>query len=247
MLRTPFAHGLAFGLALLGSTALTAQAAETRGLDAHVHGAATLDIAVDGDDVSMRFRLPGADGVGFERAARTDEERAAIESVEETLSDPIAVFGVPAAAGCEVVSADVAFTLDDHAGEDHDGREGHDHGDEDHGGGHSQEEHGDKTEAAHAGEHDHGHGDHDKDHGDDDDHDHAEDHGEHDHEDEPQHAEFVADYTLDCATPDALDTLDVTVFERFETLEGVAVQAITPAGQTAIELTGADAAVDLPR
>lgn len=80
--------------------------AETRELDVHVHGHATLTIAVAGDEVEMELAMPGASAVGFEHAAETDEQRAAVAAAIATLSDPMAVFALPPEAGCTVASAE---------------------------------------------------------------------------------------------------------------------------------------------
>jgi hypothetical protein len=113
-----------------------AQAEETRELDAHVHGEGRLDIAVDGTTVALSLAAPGADVVGFEHAAETAEDKAAVEAALATLARPLDLFVMPAAAGCTVTSAEVALI-----GED----EGHDHG-HDHGHDEAEED-----------EHDHGH------------------------------------------------------------------------------------------
>jgi len=95
---------------------------ETRQLDAHEHGTSTLNIAFDGGTLMMELEAPGADIVGFEHAAESDANRAAIEAAEATLSDPASLFVLPAAAGCTLASADAHL-----AGEDHDHAHGEDH------------------------------------------------------------------------------------------------------------------------
>jgi hypothetical protein len=127
----------ALALATLGLTASAALAASDhdhdhahdqdtprREMGAHVHGEGALDIAVEDGRVMMAFAAPGADIVGFEHAATTDADRAAIEAAKAKLADPLALFAPAAAAGCAVVSA--AVTLEGGAEEDHD--HGHDHG-----------------------------------------------------------------------------------------------------------------------
>ena len=80
---------------------------EKRELGAHEHGAVELRVAVEGDTVEMMLEVPGNDIVGFEHAAETDEQKASVEAEKERLGDPLALFVVPAAAGCEVASAEV--------------------------------------------------------------------------------------------------------------------------------------------
>ncbi|WP_179379583.1 zinc uptake protein ZrgA [Jannaschia marina] len=126
--------------ALLATTAL---AEDTRQLDAHEHGTGALDIAIDGTTVAMELRVPGADIVGFEHAAESDEDRAAIAEALTTLSTPTDLFGLSDAAGCTVEAA--TADLETEGAEDHD----HDHGDH-------TEEHGHDDH----GHDDHGHEDH---------------------------------------------------------------------------------------
>ena len=101
-MRTPYS--LSFLVALLASPAL---ADETRELGSHEHGAATLQVAVEGESVTMALEVPGEDIVGFEHVPETDEQKAAVEAERKRLSDPTALFVLPEAAGCEVASAEV--------------------------------------------------------------------------------------------------------------------------------------------
>lgn len=103
-----------------------AAAGDIRGLGAHVHGQGTLNIAVEGGIVAMAFAAPGADIVGFEHAATSDEDRAAIAAGKAKLADPLALFVVPGAAGCTAQIAEVVLVTegdarghDDHAGAEH--------------------------------------------------------------------------------------------------------------------------------
>ncbi|MEL6679207.1 MAG: DUF2796 domain-containing protein [Pseudomonadota bacterium] len=115
--------------------AAPAFADETRQLDAHEHGVGELNMAIDGTTVAIELHAPGADIVGFEYAAKSAEDRAAIETAIATLSSPLTLFQMPAAAECTVTQAAVALESE----------EAHDeHGKGDHGHGHSHD-------------HDHGH------------------------------------------------------------------------------------------
>ncbi len=118
-------------------------ATETRQMDAHVHGVSELSIAVEGTTVAMELWAPGADIVGFEYAAETDADKAAVAAAITTLRDPLSLFTVPAAAGCLAVEVEAHLHGAGAGDHDHD----HDHG---------------ATEAA-ADTHDH---DHDHDHAD---------------------------------------------------------------------------------
>jgi hypothetical protein len=119
---------LPISLVLSVMTASLAAAEETRGLDAHEHGVGQLDIAIDGTAIVMALAAPGADIVGFEHAAESDDDRAAVEAALADLAQPFGLFDLPAAAGCDIVSADASLLGADDD-EDHD----HDHGhDDDH-------------------------------------------------------------------------------------------------------------------
>ncbi|SIS95358.1 Protein of unknown function [Roseivivax lentus] len=105
--------------------AAPALADDTRQLDAHEHGVGTLDMALDGETIVIAFQAPGSDIVGFEYAARSDADVAAVDAAKKALGDPLALFGLPDAAGCEVEDAKVEVEGgehgDDHAGHDDDG------------------------------------------------------------------------------------------------------------------------------
>ncbi len=97
----------AFAALLLAGVATTAlHAEEKRELGAHEHGHVELQIAIDGNDVTMTLEAPGSDIVGFEHAAETDGQKAAVEAAVTQLSDPAALFTMTEAAGCSVASSD---------------------------------------------------------------------------------------------------------------------------------------------
>ena len=88
-------------------------AEEQRELGAHEHGHGKLNIAIEGNRVSMELEVPGADIVGFEHEASTPEQKATVEKAKVTLSDALGVFKLPAAAGCKLVEAKVAVQAGD--------------------------------------------------------------------------------------------------------------------------------------
>lgn len=199
---------------LIAATA-TSAAAETRQLGAHVHGEGTLNIAFDGARIAMELSAPGADIVGFEHAAKTAEDRAAIDDAVATLAKPLSLVTFPEAAGCSVTEA-AARLVTDAAHDDH-GHEAHGHDD------HAHEDHG------HAEHAEHGHDDHAHDeHG----HDHADaDHGG------STHSEFRAEYVITCDDTGAIDTVSLPYFERFPNARLLDVQIVTPAGARAVEIS----------
>lgn len=133
--------------AVLGATAVSAET--PRQADAHEHGVGALNIAIDGNSILMDFEAPGADIVGFEYTASTDEDKAAIEAGLMRFKSPLTLFELPAAAQCDVVDASAELVGEEHH-DDHDEHgDDHDHGD------HKDHDHDDHDD----------HGDH-KDHGD---------------------------------------------------------------------------------
>ena len=223
----------AIGAMLIGSQALAAE----RELDAHQHGHGFLNIAIEGSTMWIELETPGADIIGFEHPARTDDDKAAIEDAKGRLSDPIGLFGIPGEASCTLVEVSVepvGYGL----GRDDD--EHHDHDDDEHGEDPHDDEHG---EDAHDDEHA------EDAHADDDHDEHAEDaHDDHDeaHEDEMEsHAEFHAEYRLQCDDPAALTSLTLTYFDVFSGAEELQVNLITDDGQSRQEVTPAEPVVQL--
>ncbi|AXI56885.1 hypothetical protein SuNHUV7_36440 (plasmid) [Pseudoseohaeicola sp. NH-UV-7] len=123
-------------IALMAPSMLFAQ--ETRDLGAHEHGHSALNIAIENGQIAMELEAPGADIVGFEYAAETAEDRAKLDTAIATLSKPLSLFVLPAAAGCTVTSSSAGLIdghhddHDDHANDDHAKEEGDDHAHDDH-------------------------------------------------------------------------------------------------------------------
>lgn len=88
--------------------------AQQRELGAHEHGRGTLNIALEGMRLSMELEVPGADVVGFEHAAKTRKDKAAVGTAKKQLSAPLALFKFPASAGCVVKSASVVVEAEAH-------------------------------------------------------------------------------------------------------------------------------------
>ena len=117
---------------------------DARQLNAHEHGIGVLNIAIEAPLVLMEFHAPGADIVGFEYAAKSDADLAAISAALKTLEAPLDLFVLPKAARCAVQSVQVELESDaDHGAneEDHQGHDDeHDHKHEDHND-HDEEKH----------------------------------------------------------------------------------------------------------
>jgi hypothetical protein len=66
--------------------------------------------------------------------------------------------------------------------------------------------------------------------------------GAHDH---ATHSEFKVTYTLDCSTPEKLDTIGFDYFKRFKGAEKLAVTVIGPKGQSSFSVTREKPTLDL--
>ena len=235
---------------VLALTAPLALAEEARQLDAHEHGVGQLDMAVEGNRIAVELHAPGADIVGFEYAATSAEDRAKIDAAVATLTRPLDLFVLPAAAGCSVVQASAELESeaehddhaehkhDDHDDEEHAEHEHDDHDDEDH----AEHEHDDHDDEDHA---EHKHDDHDDEehaehkHDDHDDEEHAE------HEEEAGHTEFHAAYMLECADTSAVSLITFAYFDRFPNALELEVQLVTDKAAGAFEVTRDAPTLDL--
>ena len=176
---------------------------------AHEHGAAELLLSSEGRDVQITFSSPAQSLVGFETAAVTAEQKAAVERAEAVLMAPNDLF-VLEGNSCELIDArvDVSSIMGvgntpsqpkeqaDHADEHADHAEEH----ADHAGEHA--EHAENVE-----EHANDHTNHDEDHASASDN-HA--HERHDHDDDgdatdaDSHSDVSATYTFECESDEAL-------------------------------------------
>lgn len=105
MHRLRISRGLAgcmTGFALAAAAAGGGAHAQHR--HAHEHGVASLEVAVDAATLTVRLESPLDDLVGFERAPRTDRERAQVADAVGRLRAADRLFHVDPAAGC-VLSA----------------------------------------------------------------------------------------------------------------------------------------------
>ena len=105
-------------LPLLAGLDLSLGRAQERQLGAHEHGRGVLNLAIEGTRVSLELEAPGADIVGFEHAARTARQTAALKQAKQQLLAPQALFKFPSAAGCVVAEARVDIETGEHEHED---------------------------------------------------------------------------------------------------------------------------------
>ena len=238
---------------LAAGAAFAASESGHREHGAHEHGHGTLDVAVEGEDLVIEFRIPAVNAVGFEHAPGTDAEREAVRQALARFGDPAAVVVPSPDAECEPERTEVGFPGMDHGGS-HEPHEEDGHGHEHEGDGHEQDGHADE-EHGHAqaedGGHEHGEDGSAREKDEDEHHDHGHDeHRDGEHDGEPgaeAHSELHATYHFHCHAPERLDRLQVRVFELLHDAEEIEVRVVTPALQKATELHPGDTVVELSR
>jgi hypothetical protein len=100
---------------------------------AHVHGMAHMSLAAEGNKVLIELTSPAASLIGFERAPRTDDERATLALAKENLMAGDAMIRLNIEAGCRLETAEIDAEFAD-AGQGRGAGHGHDHDhDADHG------------------------------------------------------------------------------------------------------------------
>ena len=120
-----------------------AQAEEKRHHEAHEHGVANLNIAVEGNNIYIEFASPAANIVGFEHHPRTHEQKDAVKDAVNKLQKGDALFILSAKSASKLVKSSVDTDID------------------------KDTEHHSEEELAHSKEEHHGHEEkHDEDHGD---------------------------------------------------------------------------------
>lgn len=100
---------------------------------AHVHGFASINLAIDDEELQIEFVSPAESIVGFEYEPSNATERKAVADAIALLRDPAKLFVLPASAGCELHEVEA---------------ERHDEGE--------HEEHGEHNEDEHAKHDEHG-------------------------------------------------------------------------------------------
>jgi hypothetical protein len=116
-------------------------------LDAHEHGSASLDIAIDTNIISMRFESPAVNIVGFEYATDDDQQLLLIQQAKNKLSNFDAVFQLVGDASCQTVESSANWvTKHEEDGHEEDGHEEDGHEED----GHEEDGHEDGPASEHA-------------------------------------------------------------------------------------------------
>ena len=203
---------------------------------AHEHGAAELLLSSEGRDVQITFNSPAQSLVGFETAAVTAEQKAAVERAEAILMAPNDLF-VLEGNSCELIDASVDVSSIMSVGNAPSQPKEHaDHADE-------HAEH-----AEHVKEHADDNPNHDEDHASASDN-HAHEHHDHDDggdaPDADSHSDVSATYTFECESDEALTRI---AFQRGALpfgLERIDVLWVTDWSQGAGQATPQAPQVDL--
>ena len=180
-------------------------------LDAHEHGSATLDIAIDNNIIEMKFESPAVNIVGFEYATEDEQQLLLINEAENNLSNFDVIFQLAGDTSCQIIKSSASWVTEHEEG--HDDHDDHEEGHDDHEEGHDN--------------HEEGHDDHD---------DHEAGHDDHGEAAEAEHAEFIAEYRLECNQINNVAAIDVNLFEFFPGIADLDVQVIYSKGQIKQEL-----------
>ena len=123
MLNNPLQTQILSTLSLVISLFLTlpAWAAEP----AHEHGVARISIAIEGHEIEIEMIVAGADAVGFEHTASSDNEKQAVAKAAKALRDVNRIITLSPAADCRAEEIEVNSGLMEDRNESSD--QSHDH------------------------------------------------------------------------------------------------------------------------
>ena len=138
-----------FKNSILVSLAIACSSPAIAQQSAHVHGFASINLAIDGKELQIEFVSPAESIVGFEYEPSSAIERKAMADAVAMLSYPKKMFVLPAGAGCKLHEVEVERHAegehaehdehDEHAKHDeHDEHDEHAHEESEKGGSHSE-------------------------------------------------------------------------------------------------------------
>lgn len=87
--------------------------------EAHVHGAAALNLALEAGELYLELDTPSANLVGFEHAPGTAAEFALVQRARALLAEPVRLFAFPERAGCRLLDIEVRMPWGEGAGRAH--------------------------------------------------------------------------------------------------------------------------------
>ncbi|MES9971042.1 MAG: DUF2796 domain-containing protein [Candidatus Thiodiazotropha sp.] len=100
---------------------------EHRQHEAHVHGIAALNLALEGEEVHLELDSPAANMVGFEHAPSSEADHGALDKAMAALKNGDQLFRFNKEAGCRMEKAMVTSALLKEEDHDHDGKHADDH------------------------------------------------------------------------------------------------------------------------
>lgn len=155
---------------------------------AHVHGLATLEVAIDGAAVQISLDSPLDNLLGFERGPRNEKERQSVKAMALKLHQADALFVFTPAAQCRLESARLESSVLAPGLLA------------------SASDSGKSSDTAKAGTSD-------------------------------VHAELAATWRFQCAAPQALQGVDVRLFQKFSSLKRIDAAVAGPKGQSSAKLS----------
>lgn len=103
---------------------------EHASLDAHEHGVASLNVALDGQTLEIQLQSPAMNLVGFEHEAKSDADKAKVAAARQHLEQPQALFALPIEAKCALQDSELdSPLLGGHAHDEHEHADEHGHSD----------------------------------------------------------------------------------------------------------------------
>lgn len=76
-------------------------------LDAHIHGLASLNVALEEQKLELQLASPAMNILGFEHLPNSNSDQQAVETAQKTLHNPALLFGLNSAAKCTLTSTSV--------------------------------------------------------------------------------------------------------------------------------------------
>jgi len=122
---------------------------EVHQLEAHQHGVTKLNLVKVGSEVAIEIIAPGADLMGFEHEAKTEQEKQAFAQAKASLENPFKLFSFNSEAQCVIQQSAIETSFTEH--EEHEHEEEHAKHDE-HEDEHAKHEEHDHEEHEHEGE-----------------------------------------------------------------------------------------------
>jgi hypothetical protein len=100
--------------------------AQHRHHDSHVHGAGSMNIALDGQELTVELAIPGSDILGFEHVAKSESEKGKVEAALRILNDASKMFSFVPVSACSLKGTpNIKFVSEGEEDDSHDDHESH--------------------------------------------------------------------------------------------------------------------------